>query len=371
VPSRLLFVRGSQFGHCVRPNPARRFFRLLAIYAIFAIVLSGAAMGMSAQSTGVERHPCYDSSAGEDQLIDFLHREATTRTDPACIEQAIERLGATRSIKAVPTLIELLDFPEPLSMNEEAVRSLISGSHYTLRYKAIEALFNIGLPAIPNLLHILRDPYAPPIQLKNALDAYLDIRREDFINARKYVSSEMAIGCPSLQDATEQALISFLEENKGRALNDHSNCVASTIVRLGMSSSLKAIKILLDYINYESPDTASTGPEILDPDRPQLYRFQHHPAVTALYMIGTPALLQLLHVLESPSSSTITNSRVVEVIMLMYAEYPPQGISIIQSAAAKDSPDVRSRILRLAASAVKWCDIEHRVKCRELSAGSN
>lgn len=296
----------------------------------------------------------------------FLNEQAATRTDPPCVEYAIEELEAMRSAKAVQVLIKLLDFSEPMSLDEENARMHVASSHHATKYKAVEALFNIGEAAIPSLMGVLRNPATPPIRFKNALAAYVDIRRENPEGARNFLSNTIASDlCSSFQNAKAEMLISFLEENAGKtATIPDSKCVISAIVQLGIVGTAKASKVLTSYLDYKSPLASTNDSDASDPDHPLLYTQQHYPAVTALYVIGSPALIQLLRTLDMAPSTA--RSKAVETIMLIYAEYPPQGIEVVNSVAAKGERLTATEGTQLAASAVQWCDIDHRAKCEEV-----
>lgn len=336
--------------------------RLLVVQMVILSAISSAASPKPLSS----RLHCSNSFTGEEQLIMFLNEQAATRADPPCVEYAIEELEALRSAKAVPVLIKLLDFSEPMSIDEENARMLVASSHHATKYKAIEALFNIGEAAIPSLIEVLRNPATPPVRFKNALTAYLDIRRENPEDARKFLSNTIASDlCPSFQNAKAEILVSFLEGNAGKTTTaSDSKCVISAIFQLGIVGTAKTSKVLMSYLDYKSPFPSTNDSDASDPDHPLLYTQQHYPAVTVLCVIGSPALIPLLRTLDIAPSTA--RSKAVETIMLIYAEYPPQGVEVVNSAAVKGGKPTATGGTQLAASAIQWCDIDHRAKCEEV-----
>ena len=310
-------------------------------------------------------HPCALELRSDDQLIEFLDHQKTARTDPVCIEHAIEELGSRKKARSVPILISFLDFAAPLSPEQESAQMMISSSHYGSRYKAVEALFRIGEPAVAQLMEVVRDRSVSPIRLKNAVRAYLDIRRENPNGAlKRLVSAVAADWCPSLQHVEEKGLISFLEDHQGKANSVDSECVTSAMIQLGLLKSSPAVRVLTGYLDYEWPALAAPGDSSgQDPDHPLLYRRQRFPAVTALYLIGSPSLREILRLLEGGAASPVARAKAVETVMLFYAEYAPQGIPVIKSFAAGKGQGSAKHLHDAGSAAVQLCDIDHRAIC--------
>lgn len=341
------------------PHPLLILALVLSCIGSATAVMGGdSAETESANVPGQRR--CTMILGDEDQLISFLNQQKNDRTNPECIERAIVQLGSLRTPKAAPILTELLDFPMPLTADEESERMLIASSHNGSRYKAIEALFEIGPSALPSVIKVIRENrFASPIRLKNALEAYFDIHREDIVHARKDLKAvTMGDLCPSLQNADNKALISFLENNKGKVNHDNSECIAFAISELGKEKETTAIKALLGYLDYEWP--AEAGAIEVNPDHPLFYQQQRYPAVTALFLMGSPALMPLVHQLENESLTEKARAKALETIMLYYAEYPPTGIKVIRLSLDKVA---KASSERLKGAALEWCDVEHRSLC--------
>jgi PBS lyase HEAT-like repeat len=316
-------------------------------------------------NSALAQNSCDLSSSHLDQLVLFLTQQNDARTDPSCVEYAIDSLTQLRSVKAVPALIKFLDFPEPLSLDEEEGRMAVASGHRGVRYRAVDALFAIGEAATPSLIEVLRDPATSPIKYKNALTAYLNIHREERDKATKYLADIIASDfCPVFRNANDKELILFLEEHADKQKEEDTNCVGFAVLRLGITKSAIATKTLLRYLNYEWP-LATLGEPAPNPDYPLLYSRQHFVAVTAVYLLGSPALPQLIRLLENSAASSI--GKAIEIVMLIYAEYPPQGIAVINSVSAKTRKASPHDETELLASAVRWCDLKHRIKCEEVA----
>src|SRR5579872_719275 len=297
---------------------------------------------------------------GQDQFIDFLVQQQPSRTNPVCVEFAIEQLGKLRASAAAPILIEFLDFPTPMSVEQEFTRMVISSSHFGSRYKAVEALFDIGEPALPSVMKALQDRSAPTIKFKNALDAYASIHREHIALAIKALrDSDGDSLCPPLRHSEDSGLMAFLEENKNGKRSESPDCAAFAILELGKARSYPAIPILIRYLDFEWPHASN-----VNSNASLVYERQYFPAVTALVLMGTPSLLPLLHTLETEPLPQIARSKGVETIMLLYAEYPPFGIKALVSPISR-APDKASaeRMASAARFALQWCDDEHKPLC--------
>jgi hypothetical protein len=304
------------------------------------------------------------TAESDGRLISFLGEQRTARSNPECIEQAIETLGAHRVIDAAAILTDFLDFPEPLSLDQESARMLVASSHFRNRYKATDALFHIGEPAVPSLIRIIQDPISSPIKLKNALQAYVDIRREApnaaVRNLRSIIGAER---CQSLMKAEDNDLIVFLQKQKTVRSREDWACLSFALLQLGMAKSTAATSVVLDYLDFKCCSICEGTVTNTDPDYPLNYEKQCYPAVTALYLIGPPSVPKLLRLLANANTPSATHTKGVETIMLLYAEYPPQGISVIRSFAGQQNIASQTSLANASASAVQFCDIAHRSLC--------
>src|SRR5258708_35785103 len=115
-----------------------RFIQLRILFFVICGIMP--ASGMAEMNTSPQAI-CSISFKVPREMVEFLNQQEPARADVNCIEYAIERLGSLESADAAPVLAKFLDFPAPMSPKLEEERMLISS---TPRYKAIEALFNIG-----------------------------------------------------------------------------------------------------------------------------------------------------------------------------------------------------------------------------------
>jgi hypothetical protein len=140
----------------------------------------------------------------------------------------------------------------PLIAEEESMRLVIASSHNGSRYKAVEALFDIGGPALPSILSVIRDRFKAPLGLRDVFPMYqqIGIKRVLELDWRAKAATGGDI-CFSLHAADDKALISFLEENSAKRDHENADCMAFAISELGKAKDNTAIKALSNYLDFE------------------------------------------------------------------------------------------------------------------------
>jgi hypothetical protein len=121
----------------------------------------------------------------------------------------------------------------------------------------------------------------------------------------------------------------------------------------------------LNYLDFEWPENANSAET--NQDRPLFYQRQYYSAVTALFLIGSPALLPLVHQLENEALPEKARSKAVETIMLSYSEYPPKGVAVIRPSIDKVG---KASAEKLRLVVFGWCDLEHRSLCENALHGN-
>jgi hypothetical protein len=112
--------------------------------------------------------------------------------------------------------------------------------------------------------------------------------------------------CSAAQDQPCAAFLGKDDSPSRRFLEEQGNtrgsrCIVPVIKHLGQARDVKAVGVLISYLDYVDPATAprpSGGADI----RP------HYPAITALFLIGTPATLPLLTTIEDSHDSKIRHN---------------------------------------------------------------
>lgn len=136
--------------------------------------------------------PSSDSDREINNLTVILKDKSMKEKSPQTLVEAIKRLGSIKSAKAVPELLEYLDFEAPLKTTEnykepsdgiEITPSIpLSG-----RYPAISALIQIGQTTLPKLIEVIENEESSSLKSKNALYTVQQIFRDDLSEAVKYL----------------------------------------------------------------------------------------------------------------------------------------------------------------------------------------
>lgn len=120
-------------------------------------------------------------------LLAYLDRDRAALS-PDCIVYAIRELGAQQYVAAVNTLAMYLDFRMPGT--EKKVHDVTIVRIPTLgdKYPAVVALFEIGKPALPSLVHMIGHGATSDLLRNNALEVVLVIHRENMAEAVRALS---------------------------------------------------------------------------------------------------------------------------------------------------------------------------------------
>ena len=114
--------------------------------------------------------------------LEYLQRDRSA-LKPDCIFYAIDQIGLKHYAPAIKTLIRYLDYPVPEDPAKARWPVIMRIPTLGSLYPAITALFEIGKPAIPDLVDSIADPDMTDVARSNAIEALFLIHREDVSEA--------------------------------------------------------------------------------------------------------------------------------------------------------------------------------------------
>jgi hypothetical protein len=161
--------------------------------------------------------------------------------------------------------------------------------------------------------------------------------------------------CPNY-DANTEGTIAFLRIARSDS-GAQNNCVVAAIHKLYHVHSKEAIDVLTEYLDFKRElDGVSTGSNM-----------EPYPAVSELFAIGKPALPVLIRAAGGSSFTKVAQNNALRTIMMIYRDDPPAGIRFLLDEAAHSENGDQGTLLRQgAASAVRWCQGQHRSKCESV-----
>jgi hypothetical protein len=148
---------------------------------------------------------CPSIRATTPELVRYLTDHETRREDAACISDTILYLEAKRDPEAAPVLSQYLDFARPITPGEKEGINPFGRA----RYPAVTALADIGKPALPSLIKVIRNNDSNSLVFKNAVAAEMSIHRADVVEGVEYLlvqaAKEQASTAAKFRIAAEQA----------------------------------------------------------------------------------------------------------------------------------------------------------------------
>ena len=100
-----------------------------------------------------------------------------------CLLNAVRLAGKQKVVDAIPYLIEMLDWEEK---SRDRYKFHPKGSEFP----AIDALFQIGEPAVPSLIRVLAEQNPNSNESRNALHAFMLIHRDDLAKGIQSLKEE-------------------------------------------------------------------------------------------------------------------------------------------------------------------------------------
>jgi hypothetical protein len=168
--------------------------------------------------------------------------------------------------------------------------------------------------------------------------------------------------CVSTKTQNSQTLRKLLEEQQD---SRKSPCLPQAIKYLGRAQDVRAIHVLISYLDYLDPETAP------DPNGGATVR-PRYPAIDALFLIGKPATSELILAIQSGKSPKIRDNA-VKAFEYVYRSELSSGVRELKSAErlANDAEERRrlddARRKLFAACSAR--DEEQAKACRTAQAG--
>ena len=157
----------------------------------FAIVVMMISLYGTASGSAMSVYQKSDSSETEqtaeiNRLRAVVRDEQVRRQDPKRAVAAINRLGELKAESAIGDLISILTFRQQFSKEQEEI-GIVSSIQ---RYPAINALWQIGKPALPALSAVIASKDASSIESKNAIYTVMLIFRDAPKQGVKYLEDQ-------------------------------------------------------------------------------------------------------------------------------------------------------------------------------------
>ena len=169
-----------------------------------------------------------------DKLRAIVRDKQTQKREPKRVIAAITDLGNLRATSAIGDLIKVLTFRQTFDHEDEEEISLITPGN---RFPAIEALFKIGMPALPALTKVVASSGSKSTRAQNAVYTVMVIFREHPEDGVAYLEEQAShartsAGAARLKAGTaegKRTWLAFSEMNiNGAAMSDAVKQVAQT-----------------------------------------------------------------------------------------------------------------------------------------------
>jgi hypothetical protein len=144
------------------------------------VALAGVLAFIGEMSPAFAAYPCADLENKKPEMLQEYLQGERSRLDRNCALYAIEHLGNDHYEAAIKTLIGYLDYraPDPPTYSAPDGPVILKVAWWA-PYLAVDALFQIGKAAIPQLVEAIADASTSDQARNNAGDAVLLIYRED------------------------------------------------------------------------------------------------------------------------------------------------------------------------------------------------
>ena len=114
--------------------------------------------------------------------LEYLQRDRSA-LKPDCIFYAMDQIGLKRYAPAAKALIKYLDYRVPEDPSKAGLPVFMRVPTLGSLYPAITALFEIGKPAVPDLVGAIAGQDTTDVARNNAIEALFLIHREDVSEA--------------------------------------------------------------------------------------------------------------------------------------------------------------------------------------------
>lgn len=131
------------------------------------------------------RASCSIDNANPAEAIAFLQKaKSNASTPPECTLTAIRKLAGVRSKEGIAILADYTDFKRPGTMLRVPTIADL--------YPATDELFSIGMPALPELVRIIRQEQSSELARRNGVYTVMQIFRDDPPKGVAYLLHEAA-----------------------------------------------------------------------------------------------------------------------------------------------------------------------------------
>jgi hypothetical protein len=163
--------------------------------------------------------------------------------------------------------------------------------------------------------------------------------------------------CAELDGANAEKLLEYLQGDRASLGED---CVFIATTKLGVAGYLPAIKTLvalLDYRTHGDPEEARTG-VVRQPGWPI------YPAADALFLIGKPAVPEILKVLaKSDTSDLVRRVAIYALFNIKSDEETGPVATLVRASRAEKDIGASQRLMDAARDAATQCRPERQPVC--------
>ncbi len=210
---------------------------------VYSIGIIRSSVSVHERSSQERVDPQITGSERINKLLAELKNEDLINEDPARLANIIEKLGQLRAVKAIPDLIEYLDFR--IIHDWEGTGMLLHPLPPGGDFPAVGALGSIGKPALRELIKVIKNENPESVRSRKAGEAIQEIFRDDLNNALEYLNSEMSkADSPEKRENLNKLKIEILCPRD-------RDCVIRRIIRWGNDKDIAAIPELIRYLDYE------------------------------------------------------------------------------------------------------------------------
>lgn len=168
-----------------------------------------------------------------------------------------------------------------------------------------------------------------------------------------------AYPCADLENKKPELLLEYLQGERPRL---DRNCALYAIEQLGNDHYEAAIKTLIGYLDYRSPDPPSVT--LLGVKVTPKLSWAPYLAVDALFQIGKAAIPQLVEAIADASASDLVHNNAGDTVLLIYREDMPEGVAVLARAShARSDPAESIHLVDQARRQAGKCILEMRNDC--------
>lgn len=170
----------------------------IAVSSLPFIIILTAIFNLSfanAQSGVLESEKRLQRDQEINQFLAIIRSQSYRETNPEQVTEAIDRLGKLKAVEAIPALIEIITFK--VQPKAEVKSGFFGIEHHTInnfdRFPAMQALFDIGKPAFPALIEVIKKEESGSLASENAFEVLRSFFvREDSEQGIKYLRENAA-----------------------------------------------------------------------------------------------------------------------------------------------------------------------------------